>query len=40
MAGAMAWTLQLVLFVLVVQWTITAIETWALRYRSVAERAT
>jgi ABC-type nitrate/sulfonate/bicarbonate transport system permease component len=39
MAGAMAWTLQLVLFVLVVQQTITAIETWALRYRSVSERA-
>jgi hypothetical protein len=35
----MAWTLQLVLFVLVVQQTITAIETWALRYRSVSERA-
>ena len=29
MAGAMAWTLQLVLFVLVVQQTITAIENWA-----------
>jgi NitT/TauT family transport system permease protein len=39
MAGAMAWTLQLVLFVLVVQQTITAIETWALRYRPVSERA-
>lgn len=39
MAGAMAWTLQLVLFVLVVQQTITAIETWALRYRAVSERA-
>ena len=39
MAGAMAWTLQLVLFVLVVQQTINAIETWALRYRPVSERA-
>jgi NitT/TauT family transport system permease protein len=39
MAGAMAWTLQLVLFVLIVQQTITATETWALRYRAVSERA-
>lgn len=39
MAGAMAWTLQLVLFVLVVQQTINAIESWALRYRAVSERA-
>jgi NitT/TauT family transport system permease protein len=39
MAGAIAWTLQLVLFVLVVQQTITAIESWALRYRAVSERA-
>jgi len=39
MAGAIAWTLQLVLFVLVVQQTITAIEGWALRYRVVSERA-
>jgi ABC-type nitrate/sulfonate/bicarbonate transport system permease component len=39
MAGAMAWTLQLVLFVLIVQQTITAIETWTLRYRAVSERA-
>jgi NitT/TauT family transport system permease protein len=39
MAGAIAWTLQLVLFVLVVQQTIVAIETWALRYRPVSERA-
>jgi ABC-type nitrate/sulfonate/bicarbonate transport system permease component len=38
MAGAMAWTLQLVLFVLVVQQTINIIETWALRYRAVSER--
>jgi ABC-type nitrate/sulfonate/bicarbonate transport system permease component len=39
MAGAIAWTLQLVLFVLVVQQSISAIETWALRYRAVSERA-
>jgi ABC-type nitrate/sulfonate/bicarbonate transport system permease component len=39
MAGAIAWTLQLVLFVLVVQQTINAIEGWALRYRAVSERA-
>jgi NitT/TauT family transport system permease protein len=39
MAGAMAWTLQLVLFVLVVQQTINVIENWALRYRAVSERA-
>jgi ABC-type nitrate/sulfonate/bicarbonate transport system permease component len=38
MAGAMAWTLQLVLFVLVVQQTINMIEAWALRYRPVSER--
>ena len=39
MAGAMAWTLQLVLFVLVVQQTINAIEAWVLRYRAVSEQA-
>jgi len=39
MAGAIAWTLQLVLFVLVVQQTIVAIESWLLRYRAVSERA-
>jgi NitT/TauT family transport system permease protein len=39
MAGAIAWTLQLVLFVLIVQQTIAAIEGWALRYRAVSERA-
>jgi ABC-type nitrate/sulfonate/bicarbonate transport system permease component len=39
MAGAMAWTLQLVLFVLIVQQTINMIEAWALRYRPVSERA-
>jgi len=39
MAGAMAWTLQLVLFVLIVQQAINMIEAWALRYRAVSERA-
>ena len=39
MAGAIAWTLQLVLFVLVVQTAIVAIESWVLRYRPVSERA-
>jgi ABC-type nitrate/sulfonate/bicarbonate transport system permease component len=39
MAGAIAWTLQLVLFVLVVQQIIVMIENWALRYRAVSERA-
>jgi ABC-type nitrate/sulfonate/bicarbonate transport system permease component len=39
MAGAIAWTLQLVLFVLVVQQVINAIEAYVLRYRAVAERA-
>jgi ABC-type nitrate/sulfonate/bicarbonate transport system permease component len=39
MAGAMAWTLQLVIFVLVVQQTINAIEAWALSYRPVSERS-
>ncbi len=39
MAGAMAWTLQLVLFVLVVQWVISAIETFSLRYRGMSERS-
>ena len=39
MAGAMAWTLQLVLFVLIFQQTIAAIETRVLRYRAAAERA-
>lgn len=39
MAGALAWTLVLVLFVLVMQSALVAIETWLLRYRAVAERA-
>src|SRR5262249_38852798 len=38
MAGALAWTLQLVVFVLIVQQIITALENWLLRYRSVSER--
>src|SRR3954451_21263290 len=39
MAGALAWTIQLVLFVLVVQQIIVWIENWLLRYRAVSERA-
>jgi len=39
MAGALAWTIQLVLFVLVVQQIIVWIENWLLRYRPVSERA-
>ncbi len=39
MAGAIAWTLVLVLFVLIVQGIITLIETRALRYRAFAEHA-
>jgi len=39
MAGALAWTLQLVLFVLVVQQAIVGIENFLLRYRAVSERA-
>src|SRR4029077_6861531 len=39
MAGALAWTIQLVLFVLVVQQFIVWVEAWLLRYRPVSERA-
>jgi ABC-type nitrate/sulfonate/bicarbonate transport system permease component len=39
MAGALAWTLQLVFFVLVVQRLLTLIEAVAFRYRAVSERA-
>ena len=39
MAGALAWTLQLVLFVLVVQQAIVGVENFLLRYRAVSERA-
>ena len=38
MAGAIAWTLQLVLFVLVMQSALGVIETFLLRYRPVSER--
>lgn len=39
MAGALAWTLQLVAFVLIVQRLLTWIETYAFRYRGVSERS-
>jgi NitT/TauT family transport system permease protein len=39
MSGALAWTIQLVLFVLVVQQIIVWVENWLLRYRPVSERA-
>lgn len=39
MAGALAWTLQLVLFVLIAQGVLTLIETYAFRYRAVSERS-
>jgi len=39
MAGAVAWTLQLVLFVLVMQQILTFLENHFLRYRAVSERA-
>ena len=38
MAGALAWTLMLVLFVLITQQIITAIENHVLRYRAQSER--
>src|SRR5712671_6326893 len=38
MAGAIAWTIVLVVFVLVVQGIISAVETRALSYRAAAER--
>lgn len=38
MAGALAWTLQLVFFVLIVQAVITSIERVAFRYRATSER--
>ena len=38
MAGALAWTLVLVLFVLITQQVITAIENHVLRYRAQSER--
>jgi ABC-type nitrate/sulfonate/bicarbonate transport system permease component len=39
MAGAIAWTLQLVLFVLVMQSALGVAEAFLLRYRPVSERA-
>ncbi|MBV8743548.1 MAG: ABC transporter permease subunit, partial [Xanthobacteraceae bacterium] len=39
MAGALAWTLQLVFFVLISQQIIAVIEAYAFRYRAVSERA-
>ncbi|MEK7436684.1 MAG: ABC transporter permease subunit [Pseudomonadota bacterium] len=39
MAGALAWTLVLVAFVLVVQQIITRIEAWVLAYRPSTERS-
>src|SRR6201989_1864918 len=39
MAGALAWTLQLVFFVLIAQSILTRIESFAFRYRAVSERA-
>ena len=39
MAGALAWTLQLVFFVLIAQAVLTLIESVAFRYRAVSERS-
>jgi NitT/TauT family transport system permease protein len=39
MAGALAWTLQLVFFVLIAQAVLTFVETTAFRYRAVSERS-
>jgi len=38
MAGALAWTLQLVFFVLIAQAILTLIENFVFRYRAVSER--
>lgn len=38
MAGALAWTLQLVFFVLLFQWVLAQLERMAFRYRAVSER--
>ncbi|MCO6381511.1 MAG: ABC transporter permease subunit [Vannielia sp.] len=38
MAGALAWTLQLVFFVLLFQWVLSLIERAAFRYRAISER--
>jgi len=39
MTGALAWTLQLVVFVLIFQGILTAFEQWVLRWRPRSERA-
>ncbi|WP_425419245.1 ABC transporter permease [Oricola indica] len=39
MAGALAWTLQLVFFVLLFQWILSQFEQFAFRYRSKSERS-
>ena len=39
MAGALAWTLQLVIFVLIAQGLIGMVETRAFKYRAVSEHA-
>ena len=39
MAGAMAWTMQIVFFVLLVQQVIAFVESIAFRYRAVSERS-
>ncbi len=39
MAGALAWTLQLVFFVLIMQKIIALIEAYAFRYRAISERS-
>ena len=39
MAGALAWTLQLVFFVLFTQWVIERIERYAFRYRAISEHS-
>ena len=39
MAGALAWTLQLVIFVLITQKIIALMEAYAFRYRAVSERS-
>jgi NitT/TauT family transport system permease protein len=39
MAGALAWTLQIVFFVIFVQQVIAMIENFAFRYRAISERA-
>lgn len=38
MAGALAWTLQLVFFVLLFQWVLSQFERMAFRYRATSER--